>query len=319
MGKFCRFLAAALLLAGAWQAVRWAARGQVSLSAPRMSPGRAQQAQESKQDETEPGAAQAAGLDTAALDAFCAAQPGHFSVYLGTLDGSTLYTHDTEMLYYPASTLKAAYALWLCQQADEGLIDLEGEIPNYYYGGELAATPLAEYAASAAVPAWKVLHAMIAQSSNEAMRLLAASWPGDASGGFVEFLRTLGFGTPDACAITWEGGIDGVMSVADAGRMMSALAAYFETDTSTAIRLRQCFLDAEHTALYIPEGVPAAKKYGSWDYAFHDLAIVYADTPYILCCMTDQGDRDIDFPAAPVEAMQQFGELVYTQLNPGAE
>ena len=35
--------------------------------------------------------------------------------------------------------------------------------------------------------------------------------------------------------------------------------------------------------------------------------------------MTDQGDRDIDFPSAPVEAMQQFGELVYTQLNPGAE
>ena len=74
-----------------------------------------------------------------------------------------------------------------------------------------------------------------------------------------------------------------------------------------------CFLDAEHTALYVPDGVEAAKKYGSWDYAFHDFAIVYAERPYILCCMTDQGDQNVDFPPQVVSAMQQLGQLVYQQ------
>ena len=62
-------------------------------------------------------------------------------------------------------------------------------------------------------------------------------------------------------------------------------------------------------------GSAAAKKYGSWDYAYHDTAIVYAAHPYILVCMTDQGDAAVDFPPAATAAMQELGKRVYEGLN----
>lgn len=54
----------------------------------------------------------------AELDEFCAAQPGSFSVYLQDLTSGQEYTYKADTLYYPASTLKAPYALWLCQRDD---------------------------------------------------------------------------------------------------------------------------------------------------------------------------------------------------------
>ena len=225
--------------------------------------------------------------------------------------------YNADLPYYAASLLKAPYALWLCNLAEEGLLDLDGELYNLY-AGQLADTTLAAYDGEETIPIWSALHAMIADSDNLAMRMLAAVWPGIQDTGFQSFLGELGFEWSGSCSISMEEGIAGVMNVTDAGRAMAALYDYFETGTDTALRLRQCFLDAGHTALFIPDGVEAAKKYGSWDDAFHDLAIVYAARPYILCCMTDQGDADVDFPTEPVEAMQQLGRLVYEQLNPAA-
>ena len=53
-----------------------------------------------------------------------------------------------------------------------------------------------------------------------------------------------------------------------------------------------------------------------WDYAYHDVAIVYAKHPYWIVCMTDQGDENVDFPEEPTQAMQTLGQLVYEYWNP---
>lgn len=253
------------------------------------------------------------GWDTASLDAFCAQQPAGFSVYAQDLETGDLYTYNTQTEYYPASTLKAAYALWLCEQAELGQLDMEGEIYNPYSFGALEGTKLDAYDGVSMIPAWDVMYAMITVSDNNAMEMMVSTWPADESTGFCDFLAELGFHSPYSCSMTEENGIQGIMNVTDAGLLMQALYQYFETETGTALQLLDCFLDAEHTALYVPEGVDSARKYGSWDYAFHDFAIVYAEHPYILCCMTDQGDQNVDFPPAVVEAMQELGKLVYAQ------
>lgn len=322
-GGVCALLGAGLLAVGGWQAAGQPGKAVLATMSGQLSdPLReltraAQPAPATPLPTAAPAATPAAvpaGLDTAALDAFCAAQAGSFSVYIRDLASGEEYRYAADVEYYPASVLKAAYALWLCESAEAGYLDLSGEVYNFY-GGELATGALADYAAEETIPIWAVLHAMIARSDNQAVRLLAAVWPGDAGMGFPVFLQALGFHLPESCQITVEDGIWGIMDVEDAGLLMCALYDYFETDTEIARRLQSCFLDADHTALYTPEGVAAAKKYGSWDAAFHDLAIVYAAHPYILCCMTDQGNAEVDFPAATVEAMQQLGALVYNQLN----
>lgn len=253
------------------------------------------------------------GWDTTVLDAFCARQPSGFSVYAQDLESGAIYTYNEEIEYYPASTLKAAYALWLCKQAEQGILDMEGDVSNLFSFGMLAGSKLSAYDGCSMIPAWDVMYAMITVSDNNAMDMLVATWPGNENTGFCDFLYELGFHAPYSCSMTTEDGIQGIMNVQDAGLLMEALYEYFDTGTGTALQLMDCFLDAEHTALYIPEGVEAAKKYGSWDYAFHDFAIVYAEHPYILCCMTDQGDQNVDFPAEAVAAMQELGQLIYAQ------
>lgn len=251
---------------------------------------------------------------SAALDEFCAAQPGSFSVFLLDAASGESYTYGGDTLYYPASLLKMPYALWLCQQDDAGLLDLDSELPNTFQGllTEADNPILAAYNSAAVIPARTALIAMIRDSDNQAMQLLDTAWPGDSRTSFVQFLEDLHYSAAETCSIS---PIQGVCTVQDIGNTMSALYNYFSSGTSNAAVLCDAFSAGDYQALYLPGGFASAKKYGSWNSAFHDAAIVYAPYPYILCCMTDQGDTDIDFPAAPVQAMQQLGLLAFRYLN----
>mgnify|MGYP000814385454 len=105
-------------------------------------------------------------------------------------------------------------------------------------------------------------------------------------------------------------------SAGEIANIVSAVYDYLDSDSAAAAYLKTCMLAADHDILYVPDGVPAAKKYGSWDYAYHDVAIVYAKHPYWIVCMTDQGDENVDFPEEPTQAMQTLGQLVYEYWNP---
>lgn len=250
----------------------------------------------------------------AELDEFCAAQPGSFSVYLQDLTSGQEYTYKADTLYYPASTLKAPYALWLCQRDDAGEIDLDTPLPNQFVG-RMQGTALEKYNDFSTIPARAAICAMIVNSDNNAATLLTTQWPAGEDSGFPQFLADLGFAAADTCTITPERHILGMASAADLGRAMEALFLYFDCGTDNAPFLKQCLLAADHEILYVPKGVAAAKKYGSWDYAYHDTAIVYAAHPYILVCMTDQGNAAVDFPPAATAAMQELGKRVYEGLN----
>ena len=250
----------------------------------------------------------------AELDEFCAAQPGSFSVYLQDLTSGQEYTYKADTLYYPASTLKVPYALWLCQRDDAGEIDLDTPLPNQFVG-RMQGTALEKYNDFSTIPARAAIRAMIVNSDNNAVTLLTTQWPAGEDSGFPQFLADLGFAAADTCTITPERHILGMASAADLGRAMEALFLYFDCGTDNAPFLKQCLLAADHEILYVPKGVAAAKKYGSWNYAYHDAAIVYAAHPYILVCMTDQGDAAVDFPPAATAAMQELGKRVYEGLN----
>ena len=108
----------------------------------------------------------------------------------------------------------------------------------------------------------------------------------------------------------------GMASTGEFANIVSAVYDYLDSGSAAAAYLKTCMLAADHDILYVPDGVPAAKKYGSWDYAYHDVAIVYAKHPYWIVCMTDQGDENVDFPEEPTQAMQTLGQLVYEYWNP---
>ena len=244
-----------------------------------------------------------------AIDAFCAAQPGSISVWACDLEDDAVYKCNADVLYYGASILKSPYALWLCKLADDGKLAIGGALPNTHRG-LLAQSSLSAYNESDTVPVREALYAMIADSDNDATDLLMQNWPGTEASGYTAFLQALGYSRPDTVSMTSADGIQGELSAADAGATMQALWHYMDSGAPNSAFLRQAFTSADHEALYVPAGVAAAKKYGSWDGAFHDEILVFDENPYILCCLTDWGSSDVDFPAEAVEKMQALGKLV---------
>lgn len=224
--------------------------------------------------------------EAAEMDALLDSMPGSISVWIQDIASGQTYTYQPNNGFYCASTLKAPYALWLCQRDEAGLIDLNASV-----GGKTG---------------WDLIQPMIARSSNGAAHDLGAMWPGSLDTGFTDFLSELGFASPEGCEVVEEG-IHGWVTGADGGRAMRALYDYFETGTDNALQLKEAFLAADHDLLYCP--APAAKKYGSWDLALHDMAIVYAERPYIISMFTDWGDEDVSFPEEGRERMQQVGRL----------
>lgn len=230
----------------------------------------------------------------AELDEFLSAQPGSVSVWAQDIETGETYHFNSGAGFYCASTLKAPYALWLCQRDEAGEIDLD--------------------AAVGSASGWQRLHAMIAQSSNGAAHDLGAAFPATAETGFTEFLRVLGFASPDGCDVI-EDGIHGWVKAADGGRAMRAVYDYIQQGTENGQKLKDALLAADHELLWCP--APAAKKYGSWDGALHDMAIVYAERPYIVSVFTGWGSAEVDFPPEGVELMQQLGHMLARMM--GAE
>lgn len=224
--------------------------------------------------------------EAAEMDALLDGMPGSISVWIQDIQSGQTYTYKPDNGFYCASTLKAPYALWLCQRDEEGLIDLN--------------------AAVGSKTGWELIDPMIAHSSNGAAHDLGQMWPGNLDTGFSDFLTELGFASPEGCEVVEEG-IHGWVTGADGGRAMRALYDYFETGSVNALKLQESFLAADHDLLYCP--APAAKKYGSWDQALHDMAIVYAERPYIISMFTDWGDAEVSFPEEGRERMQQVGQL----------
>lgn len=224
--------------------------------------------------------------EAAEMDALLDSMPGSISVWIQDITSGQIYTYQPDNGFYCASTLKAPYALWLCQRDEAGLIDLD--------------------AAVGSKTGWQLIDPLIAHSSNGAAHDLGQMWPGSLDTGFSAFLAELGFASPEGCEVVEEG-IHGWVTGADGGRAMRALYDYFETGSENALKLQQSFLAADHDLLYCP--APAAKKYGSWDQALHDMAIVYAQRPYIISVFTDWGDEEVSFPEEGRERMQQVGQL----------
>lgn len=245
--------------------------------------------------------------ERAALDELCAEMPGSFSLILLDLEGKDRYAFQPDIPYTAASLVKAPYALWLCRRADAGEIDLAQPIP-YPADCRPSSGMLAEYAGQEMIDPALLMTAMLAQSSNEAARALAAYWPTDEA--FHAFLREeLRFSRPESCRIDPK--IRGSVTARDLQNTFEALNAYFAGGAAHAEPLRQMMLKADHQILYLPADVPAAKKYGSWDGAFHDAAIVYAPHPYLVVALSDWGDREIDRPPEAVERMRQAGRLAW--------
>ncbi|MBE6599295.1 MAG: hypothetical protein E7638_07640 [Ruminococcaceae bacterium] len=119
---------------------------------------------------------------------------------------------------------------------------------------------------------------------------------------FAELRRV--FGVDSFYAKVGELGITGTaggfmeLSAEDCGKFLCAMHEFFEEGSEYALLMKDCMTRSMHNVM-IQAGVggkTAAHKYG-WDGgAYHDMAIVYGERPYVLVVMTDleQGGDEVN-------------------------
>jgi len=103
------------------------------------------------------------------------------------------------------------------------------------------------------------------------------------------------FGTDTFYRLVWELDIQGPkqgfmqLSAEDCAVFLEEIHRFFDTDSEYAFLMKDCMIRSKHTVMICAAlpGKTVAHKYG-WDLdAYHDMAIVLEDHPYILVIMTD--------------------------------
>lgn len=123
-----------------------------------------------------------------------------------------------------------------------------------------------------------------------------------------------------------ELGIKGVpsgfmnLSANDCAIFLEEIYKYFETGTENALLMKDCMIRSQHTVMicvHYPSGT-VAHKYG-WDIgAFHDMAIIYDDEPYLLVILTDyeDGGKDaLSFIGDTVAVTKEIHEIIHPETE----
>lgn len=233
-------------------------------------------------------------------------------VWIQDLETDDVFVYNPTESYYQAQIIKSPYSIWICRNADKGLIDLQNQIENHY---DLCSDSkwIANYKDDDTIDPWVCIDAMIYASDNKSTAILQRTWPvtyRNSDDDFNKFLHNTLLWEDSSCGEVDRDITNGYLTVTDAAKTLSYLYNYFKSDSLNGQRLKDSYTQAVHNYLWFPEDVEVAKKYGSWTDAFHDIAIVYADHPYLIACMTDAGEIG-HFRTDAVNYMQELGKFAY--------
>ena len=181
------------------------------------------------------------------------------SVHFENMETGFVYQYNGQRIYPSASVAKAVHGLYIFKQAEQGLIDLD-----YTY---IYIHPIRE-----------ILRMSISESNDSTTIMLVESF---GLGGYIDFVKELGGN------ISYIGGVvmDSQLSAVEAGIFARAIFEYLESDGIYNEEFRNQLLDNQFP--FIVSDYPVASKSGWYPpYAWHDLAIVYAPSPYALVILS---------------------------------
>ncbi|MCL2854344.1 MAG: class A beta-lactamase-related serine hydrolase [Defluviitaleaceae bacterium] len=238
---------------------------------------------------------------TQTLEEFFEAFPYQVSIFYQNLDTGFTFTHRDDVIYTSASLNKASHALYVYHLAEMGLTELSRT--HIFRQGERRSgtgvirhgTPYGTRFSHLELLMYSVLY-----SDNTAFDILRLAYR-YYSPSYYRFNHQQG---RDARLFTNDR--THRVTAADMGVLMQAIHQYFESDTELARHFRHSMLNSD--VPIIVADYPVAQKYGHWGdgniNAFHDMAIVYAPSPYILIILSDMNDM------APFHAFEEISMFI---------
>lgn len=216
-------------------------------------------------------------INTAALDHLLASFGEGVSVYYKNLASGFEYVYNGDERYFAASVIKAPYVLYVYTLAQEGKADLNESIvygSRFYAGGT---GEIKNKQTGTAFTVQELLSYAIRYSDNIALRMLMDRYSTD------EFA---------AYAAEWGGNADAIgnvtgadMTAREAGLYAERIYRFIEEGDANGRQFKDDLMSTRHPM--IRSSYPIARKYGWANRSFHDMAIVYAPSPYILAVLSD--------------------------------
>jgi len=211
------------------------------------------------------------------------------SVFYENMESGFIFRHNAEQVYFGASATKAPFALYIYLKAERGETSMSEEIT--YIGADFWAGSGVirhNYQIGAVFTQQRLLELMLAPSDNIATRMLRRTHGYD---GYREFVRNIGANPNHVHNITYSH-----LTANDAGIFMREAFRYIESGGSYSEHLRTNLLANRYA--FITSCYPVASKSGwaaNHGAAWHDMAIIYAPSPYVLALLSSRagnaGDR----------------------------
>jgi len=189
------------------------------------------------------------------------ARHNNLSVYFKNLDTGFTYLHNADRIFMGASVPKAPFSLYIYQKAEEDGVELDER-------------------------QLRLLRTNLSISDNEATLALARI---HGTAGYRQFVAELG-GNPDFVISSVMGSR---LTASEAGLFALAIYNYIESESRYSEEMKTHLLDNYFP--FIVSDYPVASKSGWTPSVLHDMAIVYAPSPYILVILSQRaGSRTFE-------------------------
>ena len=200
---------------------------------------------------------------TQELDALLRRFGNRVSIYFYNIETGFTYRHNATRTFASASVTKAPFAMYIFEKADRGETNLNTRI-RYPHGGHLSQ--------------YEQLRRMLEVSSNAATHGLRDF---HGSAGYRRWVGSLG-GNPNWVS---HGIMGSTLSADETAIFAKAIFNYIESDAPNSDLFKRHLLNNQFP--FIVSDYPVASKTGWLRGLLHDMAIVYADSPYILVVLSD--------------------------------
>lgn len=235
------------------------------------------------------------------------------AIYFENLETGCSFSHNGEQNFFAASIGKAPYAMWIYTLAEQGLIDLDATL-TYREDHHVPGSGIIQhrYELGEEFTIRRLVALNLYESDNIATQMLRWEF-GYAD--YANFIYHLG-GRHYLINDLWNAQI----TANEAGFFMREIFDYMESGGRYSEEFRQFMLNNQHP--FIVSDYPVASKtgwYRDFGGAWHDMAIVYAPSPYILVILSsDRTGTDEDHQAYQYISMafQQLNHLNFVEITP---
>ena len=212
------------------------------------------------------------------LDALLRRFGGNLSVYFENLETGFIYRHNANRVYFSASVPKAFYAFYIYMKAEMGEVDLDSEIvftQQDFMGGSGI---IQRQRVGTSFTQRELLGLNLYESDNIATNMLRRV---HGLNGYRQFVYDMG-GNP---GFVRDQIFNSQLTANEAGLFAREIFRYIESDGVYSSEFRDHLLNNQFP--FIVSDYPVASKTG-WTrpIAWHDMAIVYAPSPYVLVILS---------------------------------